>query len=241
MKRLLLVVLAFLTAAPAAAQDLEDSIVVTGTRIAEDSPGVYLTRNGDFLLLPVTVVNDSRDEKQREDEIYKTLLRMLEKARSGALELSVVEGDFVRPLTKENHKIKLMADGSRPDTSRAHIHVSTPVTGKAKPGALIDKLRAFVTETAVVGRTELTFDDEIEISIVNPNQYRDKIIGLVAADIKRVTDALGEGYRIHLTGIDRQVKWVRSGPTEVMLYIPYAYEILPAANAYFINNNNQYE
>jgi len=148
-----------------------------------------------------------------------------------------VNESFVRPLTKENHEIDLTKEGNRPDTSRATIHVSTRLTGKSNPGVLIDKLKTFVSGTAVVGRTVLEAQDEVEISIRDPNQYRDQIVKLVAQDIGRVTSALGADYRIHLMGIDRRVKWVRSGLSEVTLYIPYSYDVLPAANAYFINNN----
>lgn len=237
--RTLIIVLSILAVHGAAAAQVEESIVVTGTRnyVGGDIPGTVLRRNGDFLLLPVTVINDSREEAQRHEEIYKTLRNLLDAAkRDGNIEVSIpISEGFVRPLTKENYRIDLAENQRRRDTSRAAIRVSAQLGKSPRPDRLIEKLRSFVRDIRVVGRTEFDAADEVEVSIVDPNQYRGEIIGLVARDIKRVTAALGENYRIRLSGIDRQVKWVRSGLSEVTLYIPYTYEVLPAANAYFVN------
>ncbi|MFP3942715.1 MAG: hypothetical protein ACLFWF_02410 [Alphaproteobacteria bacterium] len=220
--------------------EVEDAIIVTGSRVViEEMPGVVLKRNGDYLLLPVTVVNDSRLKNQRHDEIFKTLRKLLKSARqAGGIEIGVIVDErFVRPLTDDNYKIDLVENEQRPDTSRATIRVSAPLNQSSDPGKLIAKLASFVENAQVVGRTELRAEDEVEVSILNPGQYRDEIIRLVVEDVKRVTAALGEDYRIRLAGIDRQVKWVRSGLAEVTLYVPYGYEVLPAADAYFINEN----
>lgn len=239
MRVLWLVLIGVLTAQTAWAQ-LEDAIVVTGSRVdvRDDMPGAVLKRNGDFLLLPVRVVNDSRLKDQRHDEIYKTLRKLLESAkRNGQIEIGVIVDErFIRPLTTNDYKITLVENQERPDTSRATIRVSLPLKQSSDPGKQIVKLRSFVEEAPVTGRTELTAEDNVEVSILHPGQYREDIIRLVAEDIKRVTGSLGADYRIRLQGIDRQVKWVRSGLSEVTLYIPYAYEVLPAADAYFINS-----
>ncbi len=236
--RVLWWVLAYGLMAQSAWAQLEDSIVVTGSRIdvRDDMPGTVLKRNGDYLLLPVTIVNDSRLEDQRHDEIYKTLRKLLDSAKRNGIEIGVIVDErFIRPLTGDDYKIPLVENERRPDTSRATIRVSAPLKQSSDPGKQIARLRSFVEDASVVGRTELVFEEDVEVSLLDPGQYRNEIIRLVAEDIKRVTASLGPDYRIRLEAIDRQVKWVRSGLSEVTLYIPYAYEVLPAADAYFIN------
>ena len=49
------------------AQEVEE-IVVTGAAIRSELPGKHLRRSADNLLLRVQIVNDSREEGQREDE-----------------------------------------------------------------------------------------------------------------------------------------------------------------------------
>lgn len=239
MRPLFLILIVVFVAGAARAQ-VEDTIVVTGSRIAEEIPGTFLVRKGDYLLLPVRVVNDSRVKEQRHDEIYKTLRKLLTSAkRQGNIEIGViVDEQFIRPLTAENYRIDLAENEKRPDTSRATIRVSAPLKQSADPAKLIAELGSFVRNASVVGRTELIPEEEVDVSILNPDQYRDRIIGLAGQDVKRVISELGENYRVHVKGIDRQVKWVRSSLSEVTLYIPYSYEVLPAANAYFINQSS---
>lgn len=61
----------------AVAQAVEE-VIVTGMRASGDElPGVVFRRQADFLLLEVTVLNDSRNEEIREKEILKTLQNAL--------------------------------------------------------------------------------------------------------------------------------------------------------------------
>lgn len=58
-----------------------DTITVTGSNITYrdllDTPAVSVTRPGDFLLLPITLVNDTRSEDGRKREIYATIEKMM--------------------------------------------------------------------------------------------------------------------------------------------------------------------
>jgi hypothetical protein len=88
---------------------------------------VFLRRHADFLLLEVTVTNDTREADGREDEIYRTLRNALTAAeRQRDVQISVVNDDgLVYPLTAENYKI-LLSPGGRPDTSLATISIVDP-------------------------------------------------------------------------------------------------------------------
>src|SRR5688500_5705054 len=72
--RLVLLILAAALAAPAAAQSELEAIVVTGTRISTDdysgTPAVTVQRRADFLVLPVTLLNDTRDADARRRELH---------------------------------------------------------------------------------------------------------------------------------------------------------------------------
>src|SRR5688500_6871224 len=108
--RALLVPLALASASLASAQ-LEE-IDVSGSRV-DAEPGVFLRRHADFLLLEVTVTNDTREADGREDEIYRTLRNALTAAeRQRDIQISVVSDDgLVYPLTAENYRIELSPGG----------------------------------------------------------------------------------------------------------------------------------
>jgi hypothetical protein len=225
-KQLLLGLLA-MTSSGVAFSQLEE-IVVTGSRV-DSTPGVFLRRHGDYLLLEVAVTNDTREEAGREDEIYRTLRGALTAAeRNRDLEISVVNDDgLVYPLTPESYRIDL-SPGNRPDTSTATITVKTAVpSGDADGQALVKKLREFVADLPIVGRTQLEPVGDVQISVVDPHQYRNEIIKLVAGDISEVTSTLGSEYRVVVEGIDRPVEWFRLGLLDLGLYVPYRYIVIP--------------
>jgi hypothetical protein len=65
------------------------NIVVTGTKVRSDFEGysssvplVGYQRQADFLLQPIRITGDTRDAKQRVDEVYQTIERFLRAANA---------------------------------------------------------------------------------------------------------------------------------------------------------------
>jgi hypothetical protein len=232
MKRILLL-LVCLCAGVVQAQDqgLEE-IVVTGS-LSEGAriPGTSLKRPGDYILLQVAVSNDSRDADTRKKEIYDTLRAVIAAAnRDRSIELSVIgDNSLVLPLRLDSATLVLSRD-KLPDTSKTTISVKTRIPSTVgNSSALVAKLKDFVSGIKPVGRTLIDKDGDVEISIVNPAQYRDRVIELFAADVKKVTSALGQDYKVIARGIDAPIQWVRAGMLEVAIFVPYGYDVLPAS------------
>ena len=222
-------------ACPVLAQTFIEEVVVTGSRMGSSPPAQRLVRKGDNLLLKVLITNDAREQEQREAEIHKTLLSAIQRAsRNPGIELSsVTDSGFVTPLRESNHRVELET-GQRPDTSQAHFRVKSAIDPAAPDGeALVLGLRRFVSDLKMEGRTLVEVDGDVEISIVNPSQYRPRIIELMAADVKAVTAALGGDYRVVLSGVDQPVEWARLGSLDVSIYIPYEYVVLPSSMTSF--------
>ncbi len=221
-----------LLAGAAMAQDSMEEVVVTGSRSeGAEIPGTSLKRPGDFILLTVEVSNDSRDEKTRTDEITATLRAMLSAAsKDKSIELSVIgDNNLVLPLKLDSATLQLVG-GKRPDTSITTISVKTRIPATVgNSSALVAKLRDFAKSIKPLGRTIVEEDGDFEISIVNPAQYRDQVISLFAADVKKVTAALGADYKVVTQGIDQPIRWVRSGMLEVTIFVPYSYDVIPAS------------
>lgn len=219
-------------------QSVEEVIVTGASDDRRDiMPGTFLRKTGDYLLLQLDVSNDTREEKARKEEIHATLRTALAAAnRDAEIELSVVDEDgLVLPLKVDSATVVLRA-GGRPDTSATRISVKTNIPKKGANGqALISKLKDFVANIKVTGRTTLDPDGDVYISVVAPHQYRDEIIQLYAADAKKITAALGDDYKVVTTGIDRPVEWVRMGLLELALFVPYKFDVVPATVSTFIS------
>src|SRR4051812_34307479 len=178
--KVLILVLACLAGGAAFGQESLEEVVVTGSRSEGSVPGTSLKRPGDFILLTVQVSNDSRDEKTRKDEITATLRAMLAAAaKDRNIELSVIgDNNLVLPLKLDSATLSLV-NGKRPDTSETTISVKTRIPSTVgNSSALVARLRDFATGIKPSGRTMVDSDGDFEISIVNPSQYRDRVVEL---------------------------------------------------------------
>jgi hypothetical protein len=222
-----------LAAAPASglavASELEE-IVVTGSRIqARHIPATSIKRHADFLLLEVHVSNDSRDYETRRDEIYATLRAMLAAAeKDRSIELSVIRDDnVVLPLKLDDTTLDFNGT-SDSGTLEATISIKIPIDPAATSGApLMEKLKGFVSGIKPAGRTDVSDEGETKVSVVNVAQYRDPVIRLFAEDVKRITTALGGDYRVVARGLDQPIQWVRDGTLDVVIFVPYQYDVVP--------------
>lgn len=211
--------------------EIVEEVVVYGIRSSDISlPGTLYRRGADFLLLEVTVVNDARNPEVRDSEIRKTLSNAIAVAKKDSdIQLSVERDGFIVPIASLDGSFTI-SPGNRPDTSQITIRAKTIINESLlTPEKLLAKLQQFTKSIPLVGRTELIADDEPDVSIVNPHQYRKEIISMIAEDVKATTSALGDDYRVVMTGIDQPVEWVRVGPTQLAMYIPYSYQIVPTS------------
>lgn len=216
---------------PALAQDLQrQEIVVTGSRIEQDDysdmqPAVGLRRKADFLVQQVTIRGDTRDPAQREKEIRAMLRGAIDLAARGGVELA--QGDYILTrLTPETAAEIELQDDRRPDSERINFLVKAPLANQSVEQAQA-AIRRFIDDVPEVGRAQMEEMGDPTLSVVGPDSYREQIIAAVAADAKRQGAVLGSDYAVELTGLNMPVQWARSGPGEVLLFIPYELKVRP--------------
>jgi len=191
-----------------------------------------------YLLLTATLLNDTRDVGTRFSELNQTINKIIASAaRDNDITLNIVdENDFVRPLTTDNFQAGIQS-GRRPDTSIVRIYVKTAIPANAQQAfGLSAKMSAFIEKIKGVGRTEIDTDDEVTVSVVNPQQHRRELLSKVLDEIKYVTQSLGTDYRAKISGLDKEMKWSRSGELGLAFYLPYNYDILPTSLNATIND-----
>ena len=113
----------------------------------------------------------------------------------------------------------------RIDTSRVDLMVKGSLDGSAD--AAKKRLLAFVYSLKKGGRATVDTTGGIALTVVNPDQYRDRIIGLVAADAKHTAALFGAEFTFNISGIDLPISWSQVSSTEVFLFLPYRYNINP--------------
>lgn len=241
MRKLLAMMVAF-TATVADAQDFEvaeeevdfnsAAIVVTGTRVRSDFDGysssvplVGFQRQADYLLQPVRITGDTRDAKQRVDEVYQTIERFLRAANAQGITLSY--GDVVTTdVTPANLRDLPLTNAGRPDTSGITLYATTKLS-EVDVATAQSRLAGLIKGFKPIGRALVEHGGNPDLSIVGPDRYRPQIAEAVAKDAARMAALFGEGYAVEVTGLEGTVQWQRRGTTDLFLYIPYRLTITP--------------
>lgn len=202
-------------------------VVVTAQRASQpfyrqDRPVVGLRRQADSMVLPVQISSDSRDEETRKREIQAVLSSALDRAGGAGVELVV--GDFeLVPVTRASAREMPYFGAGRPDTSRVLLMVKARLAGSTV--AAQQRVEAFIKGMPKTGRAMLEANGGTSLTIINPDQYRDAIVKLVAEHTARYAAMFGPDYRVTVSGIGGQVQWSQVSGSEVFLFIPYTYSI----------------
>jgi hypothetical protein len=226
-------VLAALTVSPLSAQDEggggSGEVVVTASRYSapyaqQNRPVIGLRRQADGAVMSLSINSDSREEATRKSEIHAMLLSAIDRAAAAGLEL--VSGSYwLVPVTKSNYKDLPFFGAGRVDTSQVVLLVKTKLSGSAL--ATAERLTGFIKSVPKSGRGAISANGSMTLTIINPDQYRDAIIKMVADNSRKYAAMFGADYAVQVNGIDGQILWSQVSSTEVFLYVPYTYIIVP--------------
>jgi hypothetical protein len=198
-------------AVPASAQDLQNAeVVVTGSRVdqedySRDMPAVGLRRTADFLVQQVTIRGDTRDQKQRRQEIHEMLARAIALASKHGVELAF--GDYIlTPLTAATVDDLVIKNDTRPDSERVDFLVKAPLAGKESGTAAEQRISDDVEAVPEVGRAQMDESGDATLSVVGPDSYRGQIADKVAEDARAMAARMGEGYAVKVEGLNMPVQ-----------------------------------
>lgn len=209
------------------AQAQEEAIVLSPFEVssprATEKPPIVIKKRADFLLLQISLVNDTREPERRRDEVYNTLKTMIGSVPPGS-KIELFTEEFT--LTREHFQIPLVDVSEKRDTSRVTLYAKIPLSESDDVGARSEILRSYVRSIRGDGRTE-AFTGDLGLSIKNPEKYRYEVIQAIAADVKRLREMFGDGFEITVKGLDSRLKWERSSVSDVELFLPFSYEVFP--------------
>jgi len=190
----------------------------------KERPVVGLRRQADGMVMNLTISSDTRDAATRKQEIQTALLAAMDRAAASGFQL--VTGTVqLEQVTRQNYKDLPLLSAGRIDTNKVDLMVRGRLEGSAS--AMQDRLTAFIGSLKSNGRATVETNLATSLSVDNPDQYRDQIIAMVADDARHAAAIFGTGFTFNLTGIDGQVMWSQASSTDVFLYIPYRYAIIP--------------
>ncbi len=204
-------------------------VVVTAQRSSKDyysdeQPVIGLRRQADSAVQGISITSDSRDEAVRKNEIHAMLLAAIDRANAAGVQL--VSGNFeLVTVTKDNFRDLAFQNAGRPDTSKVDLMVKAKLSGST--GSAQRRIDDFVRAVPPSGRSLMEKHGALTLTIINPDQYRDEIVKLVAEAAKKNASYFGADYGAEVTGLNAQLEWAQVSNTEVFLYIPYRFTIRP--------------
>ena len=235
MKRIYVLATAFAAVASTGviAQEVTSSglgeVIVTSNRqnapyAQNERPVIGHRKRADSVVMQVSISSDSRDASVRKREIHAVLLSVIDRAAAAGVE--IVTGNFeLIPVTKANYQTLPLYNAGRVDTDRVLIMAKTKLAGTASDTE--KRIDAFVKGISGSGRGVIEKAGGLILTIVNPDQYRDSIVKRIADNARQNAAMFGPDYAVQVSGIDGQVSWSQVSDTDVFLYIPYRFTIVP--------------
>ncbi|MDB5431879.1 MAG: hypothetical protein JWP35_2995 [Caulobacter sp.] len=206
------------------AQNEVNEVVVTGSRLSEfdagTTPSVALRKRADNVITTVTVICDTRDPEQRKSELKTTLRALIKGAPAAGVELGV-EGDDLIGRFDETNLDGAIVGGGKPDTSAVTLVLKTKIRPEDSFDSATGRITGFIKKTPKTGRTEILGASSWDLTLINPQQYRPTVIGLIAADANKAAGEFGPEYGVSVDGLQQPLSWYQSAPLELALYIPY--------------------
>lgn len=191
-------------------------------------PAVGLIRRADFAVRNVTIECDTRDGELREKELREMVENAVRAAPRQGLQLSF-GSQTIETLDLDNYASLGVYGGGRPDTSRMTFLLKVPLTQGSTLAEVEKRMDDFVASVKPVGRAQfLPTGSRVSLSIVKPDQYRGSIIDRVSEDLLNIGGRIGSGYAVRINGLQRPVDWVRWEELDVLLFVPYELEVVPA-------------
>ena len=205
-----------------------EEIVVTAMKRGDGyygMPAVTVTKQADFLVQSIRLVNDSRSPDLRKNEIISTIENLLGRANSmNGMALSYGTG-FLEPIDLDENVLQLLEDRERTDTSYMDIYAKIAFDPVRDSKMQIEELREFVNGTKVTGRTEIIPRGDIGLSIIGPEQYRYEIIERIGTENAKILESKKADCDVAIGGLEGRVLWERTSLSELTLYIPYGLEV----------------
>ncbi len=214
---------------PAMAQERQEMVVVTGSRIssgggaASNVPSIYLRLPADFVQFGMTCQSATRDTVERRAELeaqYETVLAWAE-AMGGYEVTGGSAGEDMIPLDTISFRELLNSRYGGGETFNLILNVDVC------EGETFDGLKLRVEEGRLPqdqGRAECFLQDDQFIGIRGLQEHRRTLLGMIAQEAEELKTVFGAN-RVNVRGLENQARSFISGSLSIDVYVPYDIDV----------------
>ena len=218
---LALLTTAFSTAAGIGSDSGGDSIFVMGVSETR-SVAVAITMPADFVAVPIRVISDQKNTALAYDELHQALDLISQKAKESKRFRTSLK---VVTLSQQKGGYGFSSGSWNEPAASTEIYLLVPLTKEsenifdagAASARFLDGLRLPGKARFELGR--------LQLAVENPEQYRAKLLGVIAEEIKKTREALAAQASVTVEGLESPVMVQQAGDRNVRLFLNYSLAI----------------
>jgi len=182
----------------------------------------HLVMPADFVTVPVRVSSDQKDTALAYEESRQAVDLIVQKAKAND-QIRVMPG--VVSLSQRESGYGFSSGSWSQPAASAEIYLLVPFTDKRNnifdAGA---EAARFVEALDFQGKTHFELG-HLQLAVENPEQYRPKLLGLIADEITKTRNALAMQGNVRVEGLEKPVMVRQVDDRNVELYLGYSLSI----------------
>ncbi len=198
------------------------SSVVIAVGYNPHAPTVRLQLPADYVAVPITIQNDSKDPTKRADEIEKAFRSITEKLKQHP-DLTVKPG-IVSLSPREQSTLKSYSGYDSYGGSSAQLYVLGTLKQETNVFTVSKRIYQAVNAIPLSDGTKITLGNTA-LGLNEPEKYRNQLLKLISKSIGETKKSLGIAGSVDLDGLENPVAVMQLNEREVVLFINYRFRI----------------
>ena len=186
------------------------------------APAVRVQVAADFVAVPISIQNDSKDPVKRADEIEKALRAVSEKLKQHP-DLTVKSG-VVSLSPREQSALKSFSGYGSCGGSSAQLYVLGALKQDTNVFAVTKRIYQAISAISVSDGTKVTLGNTA-LGMNEPEKYRAQILQAISKAITETKKPLGITGSVEVDGLENPVSVMQLNEKDVVLFISYRLRI----------------
>jgi hypothetical protein len=221
MKKLVIAMLLVTAALPTMAS-LSSAVVVAFPEPEPRTVATTLVMPADFVSVPIRVVSEQKNTAVAYEESRQAVEMISQKAKeNGQFRTST----GVVHLSERRSSFGISSGSWHEPAAKADIYLLVPFTKERDNifGAGAEAAR-FVETLSLPGKIRCELGN-LQLAVENPEQYRAKLLGLIAQEIKKTEEAMAAQGNVKVEGLESPVMVRQVDDRQVELFVYYSLSI----------------
>jgi len=189
---------------------------------ARRSVATILMMPADFVSVPIIVTSEQKSTPSAYEESRQTVEMIRDKVKENA---KFRTSTGVISLSEHRSSFGISSGGYSQPAARAQIYLLVSLTKERDDiFAAGTEAARFIESLRLPGKAKCELG-KLQLAVENPEQYRGKLLGMIAEEIKKTREALGTQGGVKVEGLESSVLVRQADDRNVELFINYSLSV----------------